>query len=603
MPGPSKWRGKKLVEAVKKNEVSMKTIDISAKRVLELAKTLGRFENSGEAPEVELDNVHRDEFIRDSAADGMVLLKNDNNLLPIPEGANVAIIGHLAKVVSLGGGGSAKVNSLHAVTPVEGLQALGVKHTFEPGVPVFGALPHADPAVVSKTEFSSNEARSPTPVKLEWFNGPKIGANLAHEEMIPNAEYMIKETWPQYLDANYCTRMTFDITPRTTGSHTLSVITTGTATCFIDGKKVFTREQETDLKFESFYFFKAKLERRFSFLMNAGQRYNLVLESSATDPEILNGPKLGGKMFQGAALRFFEFVDVPKAIARAAEIAEKLDYAVVCVGNTNEIESEGYDRETMDLPGDQYDLIKAVSAKNPKTIVVNFSGAPITLSDVVNQVPVILQAWFPGQECGHSVARVLTGRVNPSGRLPLSWPKKIEDNPSFDNFPVDENDILRYEEKLDIGYRYYDRQSSPDPLFPFGFGLSYTTFEISQAKTSAPMMSAGKNGAIKVSCKVQNTGKLFGKSVIQFYVQFPETYGNLRPLKELKAFTKVALAPGESKTATVLLDRNSVSFYDAEKSCWTAKKGIYVIHVGSSVVDIAEEVEFIVPEDFTWTGV
>ncbi|RDW61455.1 hypothetical protein BP5796_11347 [Coleophoma crateriformis] len=603
MPGPTKWRGKLLIDALEKGLITQETIDKSAKRVLELAKVLGRFDSPYEPPERAAENLERDAFIRDASAEGMVLLKNDKDTLPLPSNASIALIGYLATTVSLGGGGSARVDSLHAVTPLQGLEELGVKCNFHPGVPVFGALPHADPAIVSPTKTDASVSEY-TPISIEWFNGSTIGTNLAHQEMVARAEYMIKEAWPQYLAQDYCTRMTFDVTPKTTGSHILSVITTGTAKCYIDGAEVFTREQETDLKVESFYFFKSKLERRFTHHMNAGQRYTLTLESWATAPEILNNPPLFGKMFQGAALRFFEYVDVPQAISEAASAAEVSDYAVICVGTNNEIESEGYDRETMDLAGAQEDLIAAVAAKNPRTIVVNFSGAPVTMTRIVDQVPAIVQAWFPGQECGHSIASVLTGATNPSGRLPLSWPKRNEDNPSFNNFPASKDDLLKYEEGLDIGYRYYDRKDAPDPLFPFGFGLSYTTFEVKDAQISAPQFPADPEGTLQVSCTVKNTGSKKGKAVVQFYVQLPETtIGRTRPVKELKAFSKVELAAGQEKTISVILDKYSLSIYDADSACWRALKGDFAVLVGTSSVDISTRTAFSVAEEFTWTGV
>lgn len=604
MPGPTKWRGQKLIDAFNDKSVSQDTIDESVRRVLHLARSLGRFERPEEAPEIERQDRERDTFIRDAAADGMVLLKNIEDTLPIPRSASVAVIGQLGKVVSLGGGGSAKVNPLRAETPIQGLEKVVSMLSYAPGVPVFGSLPHADPSLVSPSGKQSAPGLETRPVKLEWFNGSTIGKGLANEEMIPNAEYMIKEAWPTYLDANYCTRMTLDITPETSGMHDFAVITTGIASCYINGVKVFDRPQEPVLKPESFYFFKAKLERRFKHSMTAGQRYTITLESWACNPEILKNPPLNGKMFQGSALRFFEFVDIPKAISAAVETAQSVDYAVVCVGNTNEIESEGYDRDTMDLIGDQYELIRAVAAINPKTIVVNFSGAPVTMTEFIDQVPAIIQAWFPGQECGHSLARILVGDVNPSGRLPMSWPAKNEDNPSHANFPVDEHDVLRYEEGLDIGYRYYDRKEAPKPLFPFGFGLSYTTFEILGATTSAPTISPGARGTIDVECLVKNTGNRAGKFVAQFYVSFPITaIGRKRPLKELKAFSKIVLAAGEVRSVKVELDRTSVSFYDAGETCWRAEEGVYVIQVGSSVVDLGASVSFSVPETFTWTGV
>lgn len=604
MPGPTKWRGQKLLQAIQDNLVSEDTVNNSVRRILALAQELGRFQSPGEPPERAIENVGRDNFIRDSAAEGMVLLKNEHHVLPIRQDADVVVIGYLAKVVSLGGGGSARVDSLHAVTPLEGLDALGVRYTYEPGVPVFGALPHAAVDIVSATESCKVAEEEGRAIVLEWFNGPVIGQNLSFKENISKAEYMIKEEWPRHLNQDYCTRMTFDITPKTSGDHSFSVIATGRAKCYIDKKEVFDRPQETDLKPESFYFFKAKLERRFKYKMVAGQRYTCTLEAWACEPKRLNAPPLNGKMFQGAALRFFEEIDIAQAIASAASAASRSEYAIVCVGNTNEIESEGYDRDTMDLSSTQYDLIQAVAAMNPKTIVVNFSGGPVTMTQFADRVSAIVQAWFPGQECGHSLARILTGITNPCGHLPMSWPRRNEDSPSYGYFPVDKSGVLRYQEELDVGYRYYDREDAPDPQFPFGYGLSYTTFEVSEVQTSSLRMMPGKSGTIAVTCQVKNTGSRSGKVAVQFYIEIPRTnIGSLRPLRELKAFAKVELVAGEKKTVKVILDKYSISFYDAANSSWRAQSGIYTVLAGTSSRELSSTATFVVPEEFTWTGV
>jgi beta-glucosidase len=328
-----------------------------------------------------------------------------------------------------------------------------------------------------------------------------------------------------------------------------------------------------------------------------------VLESWATDPDILNGPPLSGKMYQGSSLRFQEHVDLTQRLQDAAEVAKSSDYAIICVGNTNEIESEGYDRETMDLTGPQYDLINTVVKANPKTVVVNFSGGATSMTQFVDQVPAIVHASFPGQECGHSLASRLTGQLNPSGRRPFSWPRRLEDNPSFENFPVGKDLLLHYKEGLDVGYRYYDRVTSPTPLFPFGFGLSYTTFEISDARVYPEVMPAGPLGALDIVCDVKNTGSRRGKCVVQIYVAFPSTsIGRLRPMKELKAFKKVDLAPSESNTLSFTLDKYSISIFDAANSCWNALVGKFTVSIGLSSVDIATKLVFTVEQGFSWTG-
>lgn len=600
MPGPTKWRGDLLQQAVVENKVPEKTINDSVKRVLQLAKVLGRFENSSEPLERAIEDPRRDNIITDAAAEGIVLLKNEG-ILPIRGRKTVAMIGQHAHLASIGGGGSAMVDALHSVSPIAGMEQVGVRVKASPGVPVYGTLPHANADIVLP---AGNSDRDAAPVKIEWFNGSVIGQNTVLEEWRPTAEYMIKEKWPGYLNREYCSRITMDILPKTTGPHDLSVISTGRAKLQIDGEIVYEREQETDLALEAFYFYKKKLEQRFTYYMHAGKRYTLVLESWATDPDVLNESPLFGKLYQGSSLRFQEHVDLVARLENAANVAKEVDYAIVCVGNTNDIESEGYDRETMHLTRPQYDLIDCVVKANPNTIVVNFSGGATSMIEFAGKVPAIVHASFPGQECGHSLAKILTGQINPSGRLPFSWPRALEDNSSFGNFPVYKDLLLHYNEGLDVGYRHYDRRDSPDPLFPFGFGLSYTTFEISNLQMSSDNLPAHPMGSIEVTCDVGNTGSQQGKCLVQVYIAFPSTtVGRPRPIKELKAFKKVDLEPSHNKTISVTLDKYSISIYDAKNSCWMGLGGNFSVLVGFSSVDIVAKSSFTVDHDFMWRGV
>jgi len=185
----------------------------------------------------------------------------------------------------------------------------------------------------------------------------------------------------------------------------------------------------------------------------------------------------------------------------------------------------------------------------------------------------------------------------------MSWPKRIEDNPSYGNFPA-ENDLIHYKEGLNVGYRYYDQEKTPEPLFPFGFGLSYTTFEISDAETSTEQIPGGFLDTVEISCSVKNTGTVLGKLVVQFYVEMPPTsIGQNRPPKELKGFTKVEVAPGDRAQTSVILDRYSFSIYDQENSCWRGLEGVHKIHVGTSSREICATVSVTVAKMFSWTGV
>lgn len=607
MPAPLVFRGERLLEAIKDGKVSEESLDKRAKKVIELIQKSNRFQVPEDKPERYSDSPRRDEFIAQAAAEGIVLLKNENNALPLRKGTKVLVVGQHASSPPVGGGGSARVPVEHIITPVDALKAARVDFVYEKGPPVYGAVPVPGPHVMSPTGGSEQPGAISEPVRLEWFNGWKIGENLVKDDMIENSEYMIKEKWPTYLDEDYCTRMTFDLTPETTGTHTFTVVSTGIANLYVDGEKIYHREQEPVLQRESFYFFRPKLERPVTFEMQAGKRYTMTLEAWSTPPDIAKGG-VGGEVVQGSAVGFIEFFDVDAERKRATELAATCDVALVFTGTTHEIESEGFDRTTMDLKPLEYDFIKAVASANSKTVIVNNSGSPVSLHQVHDKVAGIVQAFFPGQETGTSIARVLTGEVNPSACLPVTWPLHLEDNPAHANWPGDENDIIRYEEGIFLGYRHYDRPDAAKPLFPFGHGLSYTTFgNVSLNVREESVL--GKNTSLEVSCSVANTGTVAGKVVVQFYVRRLSSADGetgtskfTRPAKELKAFRKVHLQPAASTEIQVSFDKYSVSIYDAEESCWRAEEGTYEIMAAFSVDNIVAAAKFQVSGGFTWIG-
>jgi beta-glucosidase len=247
----------------------------------------------------------------------------------------------------------------------------------------------------------------------------------------------------------------------------------------------------------------------------------------------------------------------------------------VFAGLTHEWESEGFDRPNMEMPGDQAELIRQVAAANRNTIVVINAGSPLNM-DWLDQVAAVVWAWYPGQECGNAIADVLFGDVNPSGKLPTTFPKRLQDNPAYLNYPG-ENGQVHYGEGLFVGYRYYDKKDVA-PLFPFGYGLSYTTFEYRNLRVQVGQV-------IRVSLDVQNTGQCAGKEIVQVYVRDVRSR-LVRPEKELKAFAQVALEPGETKTVTFTLDEEALSYYDPARKAWVAEPGEFEVLVGASSRDI-----------------
>ncbi len=248
----------------------------------------------------------------------------------------------------------------------------------------------------------------------------------------------------------------------------------------------------------------------------------------------------------------------------------------------------------MDLPGKQNALVEQVAAANLRTIVVLNTGSPITMP-WLEKVAAVVQAWYPGQECGNAIADVLFGDVTPSGKLPQTFPVRLEDNPSYLNFPG-ENGKVYYGEGLFVGYRYYDKKHIA-PLFPFGFGLSYTTFSYSPLRLS--VQEINPDDTLQVSVDVTNTGLRTGKEVVQLYVRDKQARLQ-RPEKELKAFAKVHLEPGECKTVTLSIGRSALAYYDDLAHKWVAEAGEFEVLVGASSQDIRATATFVLTDSSSW---
>jgi beta-glucosidase len=274
-------------------------------------------------------------------------------------------------------------------------------------------------------------------------------------------------------------------------------------------------------------------------------------------------------------------------VGRAADLAAESDVALVFVGLSDEWESEGHDRADMELPGGQVELIERVAAANENTVVVLNTGSPVTMTGWIDRVAAVVEAWFPGQECGNAIADAIFGDVNPSGRLPTTFPKRLEDTPAYINYPGENGQVL-YGEGLFVGYRYYDKKRI-EPLFPFGYGLSYTTFEYSSLTLNASEVEL--DDEVQIGVDVQNTGARAGKEVVQLYVRDVESR-LVRPEKELKAFQKVMLRPGETKTVRFTLDREALSFYDPEQKQWVTEPGVFEVLIGSSSREIRAKGSF-----------
>jgi beta-glucosidase len=270
-------------------------------------------------------------------------------------------------------------------------------------------------------------------------------------------------------------------------------------------------------------------------------------------------------------------------IDKAVTLAQSADVAVLYIALPSFKESEGYDRTDLDLTEHQVALIKAVAKVQPKTVVVLNNGAPVAMSEWIDDVAALLEGWMMGQAGGIAIANVLFGKVNPCGKLAETFPLKLSDTPAYINWPGGAGQV-HYGEGLFIGYRYYDARQMP-VLFPFGHGLSYTTFAYSNAKVAAKTFK--DVDGVTVTVDVTNTGKVFGKEIVQVYVH-DQNSGLVRPQKELKGFAKVALLPGETKTVSIQLDFRAFAYYHPKYKQWITEAGDFDILIAASATDIRQ---------------
>jgi beta-glucosidase len=272
------------------------------------------------------------------------------------------------------------------------------------------------------------------------------------------------------------------------------------------------------------------------------------------------------------------------ALKEAVDAAAKADAAVVIVGRYNKLESEGFDVKTMDLPAGQDELIQAVEKANPHTVVVLNTGDPVTMTKWIDTTPALLDMWYGGQEGGHALAAILFGDANPSGKLPVTLPKRYEDNPAAANYPGKDLEV-NYAEGIYVGYRYYDTKNV-EPQFPFGFGLSYTKFEYSNLRVESGMKVKDPGAPVTlVTAHIRNTGSRAGAELVQLYVH--DGHAKIdRPAHELKGFQRVELQPGETKTVEFRLNRTALSYWDPATKAWQADPGTFEVQVGASSRDI-----------------
>ncbi|KAF2400439.1 hypothetical protein EJ06DRAFT_530412 [Trichodelitschia bisporula] len=585
MPGPTKKRGSLVIKALARGEISRLEIERAAGNVLYLVDRTKGLNGPPESPERANDNAYTSKLIRQAGVEGLTLLKNEGGLLPIKHAQKIAVIGPNAKRAIAGGGGSAKVNPYYTVSPFEGIQAnTTAKLLYAQGCDTSKWLPLA-----SKFCETSNGDQG---VILEFYRGDRFKGEPVSVQHKKTTDLYLWDSAPKAVLPDFSFKVKTTIRPKTTGLHTLSFSSVGPGRLFLNGELFIDNWNWTE---EGEAMFEDSQDVIKSVFLPADQPVELLVESTSEVRPASKIPIEGSHKYGGCRIGYQEENKVD-LLAEAVEAAKAADVAVVLVGLDNEWESEGYDRQSMDLPkdGSQDRLVQGVLEANPNTIVINQSGAPVAMP-WADRVPAILQAWYQGQEAGNALADVLFGRQSPSGKLPTTFPIRLEDNPTFHNWPG-ENMKVVYGEGIFVGYKHYERMHLR-PLFPFGHGLTYTTFEYGKVEISDTVL--GESDTLLVTVSITNTGDVAAHEVVQAYIR--DVKSRLpRPEKELQAFAKVFLEPGESKIVDLLLNKHSVGYYDTSLQAWIAEEGWFDVLIGASSVDIRSSVSFEVTDSFTW---
>jgi beta-glucosidase len=558
MPGPPSNFGAKLKAAVDAGNVSVAQIDDNASRMVRLIVRSGALDRVA-LPEAKPDTQHHAAVARKAAEEAIVLLKNAGVLPLDPSIRSLAVIGPNADVSRIQGGGSSAVEPFDALTtPLQALRAAlpGVEVTYAKGVDNEETPPAALPAM-----FSPGSDRAETGMAATYYaTADAAGTPVRSERATSFLKRISGNVAGPQVTGYSALRWEGFFWPKTSGPHEFSVRGTGSASITLDGKIILDRGTASTPDIRDVLGFPIP-RRTVTVELVAGRSYPIRLDY-----------KTGQTPYEYLSFGLREprpSIDAAVAAARAADVA------IVLVGSSSTTEGEGYDRTSLDLPGEQNRLVEAITAANPRTVVVVNAGAAMTMP-WHDKAPAILDMWLPGEGGSAALADVLFGRTNPSGKLPVSFPARTEGD------AVDlRNPKSAYSEGLLVGYRGYEARGVK-PLFAFGHGLSYTRFAYSGLE--APATARGGT-PIKVRLTVRNSGGRSGKEVVQLYVAPVIPFAG-EPGKQLRSFAKVDIAAGGRRRVELVLDPRAFSCYDVAAGGWQVRPGAYRLMAGSSSDDI-----------------
>ncbi|CAH0055635.1 unnamed protein product [Clonostachys solani] len=605
-PGPPLRRSKeKLANALADSRIDLDQVEKSAGRVLRLLQRTGRFEHAPDEPEYCQNDEQTRELVLRAATGGIVMLKNEAGALPLRLSerlGRIAVLGPNAKRVVAGGGGSSYINAPYWTNVYDSLkeafEGTGTDFAFATGAKVHRHLPTAPLQVLT-------DPVSATPgAAVEWHLGHDLTGQPVTTTHIDDLYYVCFGTTPPEIgvETGYSFRVRTILRPLSSGLHQLSLASIGPSTISIDGKVVSSQSGSIHERAELFFQY-GSTEDRFSLNLVQGQDYEVQIDYHSHDRQL--HPEYEALMlpmedkFQG--IRFgYEEQDVEDLPSTAAAIAADCDAAVVVVGRDKEWETEGQDIPTFELPGQQVRLIQEVSKVCKRVIVVIQAGTPVEMTKWIDGVQGVLYTWYQGQELGNAAAAILTGSHDVTGRLPVTFPKRLPDCPAYPSF-AGEQKTIQYSEGIFVGYRWWDLTGTA-PLFPIGYGLSYTKFALTPINISTTTLR--RDTQLTLTVRVDNLGgfKGPGRQTVIAWLAPKGTSRLQRPKKQVCAFAKSdSLVYGESAEVRLEIDVYAFGVFDPEKGLWVVDANTqFDILVGTTAVDASPCWAIEAPEEIKW---